>query len=166
MAKDMAGVRSNTVVKYIVAVLVLVLTSCEEPAVEIEDHSEPLYFETIGRGHTGVGRDTLEVVVRDADSWARVSASIRPLAPFESVDFSQAMVALIALPTESGGYTIEVETVESLDGLITVSYLVNEPGTDCITPTALALPFQAVFFKREDGEVRFVRRTVAYSCEL
>jgi len=166
MAKTIAGARCNTVIKYIISVLVLVSTGCEEPAIEIEDNSEPLYFETIGRGHSGVGRDTLEVVVRDEDLWARVSASVQPLAPFESVDFSQAMVALIALPKESGGYMIEVETVESLDGVITVSYLVSEPGTDCITPTALSLPFQAVFFKREEGEVRFARRTEAYSCEM
>ncbi|GMQ81757.1 MAG: hypothetical protein BMS9Abin05_1192 [Rhodothermia bacterium] len=108
----------------------------------------------------------MEVIVRDSDSWALVSAGVRPLAPFKSVDFTQAMVALIALPTESGGYMIEVETVESLDGIITVSYLVSEPGTDCIAPTALALPFQAVFLRREEGEVRFVRRTETYSCEM
>ncbi len=166
MIKYIAGVRFNAVVTSIATVLVLFSTGCEEPAIEIEDLSESLYFETIGRGQTGDGRDVVEVVARDAESWARLSTSVRPLAPFKKVDFSQAMVALIAIPTESGGYSIEVETVESLDGVITISYLLSEPGTDCITPTALALPSQAVFFKREEGEVRFVRRTEDYSCEM
>jgi hypothetical protein len=113
-----------------------------------------------------VVRDTLETVVRSQEAWNTLSEEMRPLAAFEAVDFSQYMVALIALPASSGGYTIEVESVEERDGEITVDYLVSEPGTDCITPAAEALPFQAVSIQKADGDVRFKRRTERYKCGM
>jgi hypothetical protein len=150
----------------LMALLIVTSTGCAEPAVEVLDESVPLYFETIGRGQYGEIRDTVEVVVRGVGDWNAISATMRPLADFESVDFAQSMVAMIALPAESGGYTIEVESVEELDGRITISYLVSEPGIDCITPSALALPFQAVTIQQTEGEVIFERRSEQYTCEM
>ena len=153
-------------IRFFGCVLLLLLFGCNVPEPAAEDESEPLYFETIGRGQTGAGRDTIETVVASVEDWDRLRAAVQPLAPFESVDFTQTMVALIALPSESGGYTIEVETVELLDGVVRINYLVSEPGMDCITPTALALPFQAILFRRADGDVKFVRRTEKYLCGM
>ena len=151
---------------FAVSCFLLAIMGCNEPPVEQPDESMPLYFETIGRGQYGEVRDTVEVISITSEQWADVSATVRPLAAFEPVDFDQSMVALIALPAESGGYTIEVESVESLDGQLTISYLVSEPGADCITPTALALPFQAVSIQKTAGEIRFERRTERYKCGM
>ena len=141
-------------------------TGCAQVDEEEGEQSDPLYFETVGRGHTGTVQDTLEFIVRDADTWRAVQEDLRPLAEFEEVEFTQALIALIALPAESGGYTIEVESVESLNNVITVSYLVSEPGPDCITPEAEALPFLAVMIRKFEGEAEFVRRTERYKCGL
>ncbi len=150
----------------VLLILLPVAGGCQRAEVEVTDDTEPLYFETIGWGHFGIVRDTTELVIRTGDEWARVSANYRPLEDFEAVDFSQAMVALIALPAEYGGYLIEVESVESAGGVITVAYLVSEPGTDCITPTVLTLPFQAVLIRKSEGRVEFVRRTERFKCGM
>jgi len=143
-----------------------VVGACQQAEVEVTGDTEPLYFETIGWGHSGIVRDTTEVIIRTSDEWDRISSNYRPLEDFEAIDFSQVMVALIALPAESGGYSIEVESVESVEGIVTVSYLVSEPGTDCITPTALTLPFQAVLIRKAGGIVEFVRRTESFKCGM
>ena len=150
----------------IVTGMMLVVGGCQQAEVEVTGDSESLYFETIGWGHFGTIRDTTEAIIRTSDEWDSVSANYRPLEDFQEVDFSQVMVALIALPADYGGYSIEVESVESVGGIVTVSYLVSEPGTDCITPTALTLPFQAVLIRKAEGRVEFVRRTESFKCGM
>ncbi len=152
--------------KFLLVMLMLVVGGCQQAEIEITDDSEPLYFETIGWGHFGTIRDTTEVIIRTSDEWIRVSANYRPIEDFKAVDFSQVMVALIALPAEYGGYSIDVESVESAERIVTVAYLVSEPGPDCITPTALTLPFQAILIRKTDGSVKFVRRTESFKCGI
>ena len=152
--------------KCLLAGLFLLVAGCSVPQEESEPDTDPLYFESIGRGQHGARRDTIETVARTAEAWAELSATVRPIAEFEAVNFEQQMAALIAIPTESGGYTIEVESVEALDGVITVAYVVNVPGIDCITPTALALPFQAVSIRKAEGAVEFERRNEPFKCGM
>jgi len=147
------------------AAFVLVgLSACSRAHVEIDDATEPLVFETIGLGQKGFVADTLETVIRDSVLWAEMGKNLSPIAPFRTVDFSQEMVGLIAMRVESGGYAVDVETVEIVDDEIVVSYVVSEPDTDCITMMADALAFQAVTIRRADGDVRFERRNERYKC--
>jgi len=132
---------------------------------EVVEFSEVLPFETVGIGQRSDFADPVERMIYNDDIWVSVASALRPHVPFESVDFSQVMLALIATPTESGGYSVEVESVELLNGIITVSYLIGEPGFDCITPQALAVPFQVIEIRKIEGTVVFERRTERYSCE-
>jgi hypothetical protein len=144
----------------------LLMVGCSKPVPEVVDTSEPLYFERIGMGQTGLATDTIEVLIRDKVAWMNWSKRVTPLESFADVDFSQTMVALIAIPEESGGYTVEVESVELDGGEITVSYLLSKPKIECVSPLARALPFQAVLVRRAEGEARFERREEYYGCTL
>ncbi|NNE69420.1 MAG: hypothetical protein HKN29_03535 [Rhodothermales bacterium] len=142
----------------------LSMTGCGADS-EILTEGDYLFFERIGIGQAGALTDTAEWVLRDSTSWAEAQEQLQPLAAFEPVDFSQEVVIVVAIPTESGGYHIELESVEEMEDHVLVSYLFHEPALDCITLSALALPFQAVSVKRFEGKpVRFERRTQKYEC--
>ena len=123
-----------------------------------------LYFEAIGMGQYGSVRDTLEVVFRDQESFNNVLKQLTPLGPLPKVDFSQVMVGLVAVPTNSGGYVVEVKSVEKTADDISVTYEFSIPGPDCITLAALSLPFQLVIIQQSEGAVSFVREESRYRC--
>ncbi len=154
---------------FLISACVIIFSGCRdgsgEETIEIVDYSEVFPFETIGIGQRSQFTEPVERMVYDAESWAQISAALQPHVPFETVDFSQVMLAVIATPKSSGGYTIEVESIELLDGKITVAYLISEPGVDCITPQALAVPFQVIEIRKMEGTVLFEHRTERFSCE-
>lgn len=147
--------------------LLALLAGCvEAPAVPEEPDSEPLYFEPIGLGQTALLADTTELLIRDAARWAAYQDSLRPLAAFKPVDFEQAMVLLVAVPVATGGYSVQVETVELLADEVIVRYMLTEPDDDCIPMMSQAVPFQAVLVRRAPGRVRFERQTELFRCEM
>lgn len=151
---------------YFATAMAMLMIGCqEEPMVEQTRFSEVIPFETIGIGQRGDFSEPTERMVYEEASWTALSASLRPLADFETVDFSQVMLAVIAIPVKSGGYTIEVESAELLDSVLTISYVMSEPGFDCITPPALAVPFQVIELRKTEAPVRFERRTERFRCE-
>ncbi len=128
--------------------------------------SESLYFEVVGSGQAGTISDTTEVVLRDSSAWAEMASKLRPREDFLPVDFSQYMVMLVALPQVSGGFRIDFQSAELESGEITASYAVSAPGGDCLTISALTLPFQAVAVRQADGRVSFERSVVRESCSV
>ena len=142
------------------------MSGCEEQPVVIDGPDELLYFESIGLGHHGSVRDTLELVMRDEAAYLAAMELVQPLAALPEIDFEQTMVGLIAVPTNSGGFIIEVQSIEKTGDEITINYLFSTPGADCITLQALALPFQVVIIRQSEGHVTFVRESKAYKCGL
>ncbi len=138
--------------------------SDEDASVEVG--SESLYFEAIGSGQAGSLTDTTEIVLRTESEWLGYGDSLRSPESFRPSDFSQTMLVLVALPQSSGGYRIQMESVEKgQDGLI-ASYVVYAPGPDCMVIRAQTLPFQVVAVRRAPGVITFRRRVVLESCSL
>jgi len=144
----------------------LVLIGCQTAPVIDDGPDELLYFEAVGMGHSGALRDTLEVVFTEAAAFEQSLSKLNPLGTLKEIDFSQTMVGLIAVPTESGGYIVDVKSVEKTGDEIVVSYEFSTPGEDCVTIQALSLPFQIVKIKRSEGNVTFNRISKRYSCGL
>ena len=142
------------------------LTACQE-AVELDDGPEDvLAFEAIALGHQGATRDTVEVILRSQAELDEALKGVSPLDEVPEVDFQQYMVGLIAVPTESGGYIVEVQSVEQTGEEITVNYVLNVPAQDCITVQALSLPHQIVQIRRSEGNVTFVQERDRYLCVM
>lgn len=146
--------------------MLLLLSACGPPPEDIPDTSELLYFEPIGMGQRGMGREPVEEIVRTASAWDSLQVLVQPLEDFKPVDFNQQMVVVVGVPSEQGGFTLEVESVVADHDTITVSYVVHQPKDDCISPVTEALPFQAVAVRAAEGVTVFERRIQRYSCEF
>lgn len=129
-----------------------------------EPMSAPLPFASIGYGDRGALRDTLETVIRDSTTWANRRKSLRPLAPFQSVDFSRAMVLLAALPQTTSGHSVSFLSLNRTDTVIVAEYVVEAPGEDCLTSAAESVPFEAVQTPVSDVPIRFQRIEDEYRC--
>lgn len=141
------------------------LGGCTSESVSVEEPiPEPLHFAAIGYGQYGSLIDTLEIVIRDQETWAVWQDSLRPVEPFLSVDFSQAMVLLIALPQITSGYGVTFLSLDRMDSEIVAEYLVEIPAEDCLTAAALTVPFQAVLTPPTDLPIRFKRVEEEYRC--
>lgn len=138
--------------------------SSPAPTTEAEESGEFLVFDPLALGQTGAFTTPIERVYRDEDSWRGAMDSLRINVAPGPVDFTQSMVVLLALPQESGGYSIEVQTVESRAEGLLVEYELSVPADDCIPIAGAALPFQAVTVRRADGPVTFVRKDFRYEC--
>ena len=150
----------------IFASIVFSLTACQK-AVELDDGPDDvLAFEAIALGHQGATRDTVEVILRSQAELEEALKSVTPLDEVPEVDFEQYMVGLIAVPTESGGYIVEVKSVEQTGSEITIHYVLNVPAEDCITVQALSLPHQIVQIRRSEGNVTFVQERDRYLCGM
>ena len=146
----------------------LALGGCGQTSEEGEAEAEPMafYFESLGRGQRAAFADTTEVVIRDAETWARYQDLLRPVQPFEPVDFTQAMILLAAVPTSTGGYLVEFEAVEEVGDTVTASYSLTAPGRECLALPAPSVPYEVVLARRDESPVRFERRAATYPCSL
>ena len=144
----------------------VLLSGCEVQSTLNDDPDDVLYFEPIAIGQTGAIRDTLETVLMDAEAFASALEMVSPLGDIPDVDFNQSMVGIIAIPTNSGGHVVEVQSIEKRGTEIQIQYLFSIPGDDCITVQALSLPFQIVSIRKSEGTVRFIREEDSYSCGL
>lgn len=141
------------------------LGGCTSESVSMEEPlPEPLHFAAIGYGQHGSLADTLEIVIRDEETWAVWQDSLRPMAPFLSVDFSQTIVLLVALPQITSGYAVTFLSLDRTDSEIVAEYLVEIPAEDCLTAAALTVPFQAVLAQPTDLPIRFKRLEEEYRC--
>ncbi len=135
-----------------------------EPEAVEEPLPEPVLFSAIGYGQYGALKDTLEIVIRDQETWAVWQDSLRPVAPFRSVDFSQAIVLLAALPQITSGHAVSFLSLDRMDTVLVAEYLVEIPSDDCLTSAAESVPFQAVLTPATDLPIRFKRLEEEYRC--
>ena len=141
------------------------LGGCSSESVSVEEPlSEPLHFAAIGYGQHGTLKDTLEIVIRDRETWAAWQDSLRPVAPFLSVDFPQVIVLLVALPQTTSGHAVTFLSLDRMDSVIVAEYVVDIPSDDCLTAAAETVPFQAVLAQPTDLPIRFKRLEDEYRC--
>ncbi len=139
---------------------------CAERAEVIVEETELLPYESIGVGANARLSDTTEVLLYTPEAWDAYREKLQSVGPFRPVDFTQEMVVLVAVPVPSGGYSVEIGSVEKKADGIEVDYILYEPRNDCITVEGVAVPYQAVKARRAEGAVRFVRHTEPFPCTL
>jgi len=150
---------------YFAILSVCILPGCvDDDHIDTEYESEVLYFEQIGYGQRGSLTDSTEIALRSPQEWAIYRDSLSPTAPFDSVDFEQGIVLLVALPQESSGHSINFVNIEAHDTFSVAEYVVSAPAEDCLAAFAETVPFTAVMVRRTDNPVRFERETEEYRC--
>ncbi len=148
--------------------LVVLTLGCQRgPEAEVVvEATEVLPFENVGVGASASLTDTTEVILYTPEAWENYRARLRSVGPFKPVDFSQEMVVLVAVPVPSGGYSVEVESVEKAGDEVVVHYVLYTPDRACIPVEGTAVPYQVVKARRAEGSPRFVRRTEPFPCTL
>ncbi len=147
-------------------IIVVAVSACNDGSEVTIGEGEVLPYEQIGFGQKAARQELVERLARSEAEWEVIAPLVAPQEPFHPVDFSQKMVALMAVPVESGGYAVEVERAEVVRDTVVISYVVYTPGSDCISTMGLAVPFQAISLKQAPGAVRFEKKKERYSCEL
>lgn len=151
--------------RYLAILSVCILPGCVgDEDIDSAYESEVLYFEQIGYGQRGSLTDSVEIAFRSPQEWAIYRDSLNPTAPFDSVDFEQGIVMLVALPQESSGHSIDFVNIEAYDSFTVAEYVVSAPAEDCLAAFAETVPFTAVMVRRTDNPVRFERETEEYRC--
>jgi len=148
--------------------LLLALSSCqmaEEPAVEEEPEYDVLYFAPLVKGQNSGIQDTTATVIRTEKEWNRIRAKLEYFEEPREVDFAQAMLILLAMPVDTGGHDLVVDTVEYDEDRVLVSYIVYEPGSDCLNVTADITPYSVIEVRRADTPVEFSSTREYVFCE-
>lgn len=118
-------------------------------------------FQTIDRGKYSAIEDPLAEVYRTeadfASFWARHMRNTWEAPPVPVVDFaSQIVVAVFRGTKSSGGYGVEVTSVDEEDGHLTVNFLTSDPSPGDMTSMALTQPYHIVKIDHSGGgEVTF-----------
>lgn len=139
----------------VLAAFLALVQGCTPAPEEEEPEYDVLYYSTLVRGNDSAIRDTTEMVIRDAEKWAEVKEKLEFFEAPRPVDFGQAMVLLIALPVDTGGYFLDIDRIEYDEERVMVTYIIYEPGSDCLNVAAEITPYIAVEVRRTETPVTF-----------
>ena len=141
----------------LVSLLLMLLAAGPRPAVAAEKWAT----RNLARGGFGGLQETNQTVLRDPKAWAElwtknaVEAKAVKTVPF--VDFSTEMVVAVALGRQrSGGYLVEITTVETSGDKLRVTYRRKGPPPDSIVAQLVTTPYHFVAVPRSDRKAEFV----------
>ena len=118
----------------------------------------PLGFQTVYRGIQSQIEEPREVTIRSAADWRALWKVHAPSAPVPVVDFKREMVVGVFLGTQpTGGYAVEITSLDATRKELIVTYRVDEPARDVMVVQALTAPVHLVRFESRKGSIKFVR---------
>ena len=116
-------------------------------------------FTSVHHGTQSQIEEAREVTIRTAAEWEALwKEHAPPSARLPRVDFSKDMVVGVFLGTRpTGGYSVDIVSVESTAGETVVTYRETQPARDLMVIQALSSPVHLVRIPKQAGAVRFVR---------
>lgn len=126
-------------------------TPAATPTAPAQQPAEPqtLSFSSLERGaHSGVTNRTA-VLIADPETWnthwAKHASVVVPVPGAPPVDFSQnSIVAVYMGEQRTGGYSLEITSVQLTDGKLLVTVRQGRPAPGAITTQALTQPYHMV----------------------
>lgn len=102
-----------------------------------------------------------QVVIKDEVEWQRLWGEHQPpgqpARSLPGVDFTKEMVIFVAIGQRfSGGFTIEIEKVETSRGRLTIFVREAVPPSGAMVTQALTAPFEIVAIPRSSSPPQFV----------
>jgi len=86
----------------------------------------------------------------------KASANVAKMLKVERIDWSTQMLIVISGGTQrTGGYSVEVKSVEDKDGKLIVNWKLNTPAPGSIVTQALTNPAQTILVDRSDKQIQF-----------
>lgn len=122
----------------------------------------PTQLVTIGKGYYSGYTERAFLVIKTQDEWRtiwKVHAEIRlPLKGPPEIDFTkETVIAVFRGKCPTGGYTIEIDTIEKMKDKILVYIIETQPRPDTIVTQALTQPYHIIRIKKTILPIEFVR---------
>jgi len=93
------------------------------------------------------------------------SPGLDGIPPKPDVDFNiDQLLALFLGERNTGGYSINIESVVELDTQVTINVLEQVPGAGCVVTTALTQPYQFIIMSKIDKPVIFQIQSATFIC--
>uniref|UniRef100_A0A7S4I2C8 PrcB C-terminal domain-containing protein n=1 Tax=Odontella aurita TaxID=265563 RepID=A0A7S4I2C8_9STRA len=121
--------------------------------------TDSLSFSSIDHGYYSGIEEPLTAVFRSSREfesfWRRHAANNNPAPACPDVEFESSLVVCVFLGTkDSGGYGVEIKSVEETEEHVAVTYDTSNPPPGAMTTCALTQPFHIVTaLKRDKGFV-------------
>lgn len=146
---------------------------CAEGPSEIPQGAKPITIQPIPEEqplHFQSGIPTRQrLVIRDSSTWASmwldIVGSVSPAPPTPKIDFASHLVLVAAMGTQpSGGYTIAIDDVRTMNDDVWISVTETLPGDRCAVPAVITAPVSVVAVPRFSGKATFVEHTAVHDC--
>jgi hypothetical protein len=155
--KEQKLIKRNIITLLLIPMLVLIIsffTGCS--GYNMEDSPEGLDFTSISRGQASSISDQRQLVIRDEQGFQDIWQQIDDVSGLPEIDFENNMVIAVFMGERpTGGYGIEIESIDEYPDRITVNIAETEPGPDELTTQALTYPYHIVTTENTDKEVGF-----------
>jgi hypothetical protein len=109
------------------------------------------------------------IVVSNEQEWQRVWSQLhskrrpRPIVP--TVNFDERMVIVYALGIQrTGGYSVRISGVESLDDQLQVNMIVTRPAANCVVTAGLTSPADIILLPSSNKSVAIVETEIVTEC--
>lgn len=117
-------------------------------------------FQTVARGYFSGITSSGYYVIDDQENWTNLwnqHQSIRtPQDPLPEVNFSESIIVAVFMGTRvTGGFEIEVKSVQPSDNLLVVKVESTRPGLHCIVVFVLTQPYHIIKLDRTDRQIFF-----------
>ncbi len=155
--KEKRLIKRNTTVLLFITIMVIIITfiaGCR--GYDIEDNPESLEFTSISKGQASSISEQRQLVIRDEQGFKDIWQEIDDVRGLPEIDFENNMVIAVFMGERpTGGYGIEIKSIDEYPDRITVNIVETEPGPDELTTQALTYPYHIVTTEKTDSEVRF-----------
>ena len=123
---------------------------------------------TIAKGAFSGIQEPRQEVITDKKSWeqfwSKHSRLTKPVAPLPEVDFTKEMVVAVTMGTKrTGGYSVEITSVATVDGKLRITIKQGSPPPGAITIQSLTAPFHFVAAPKSDLKPEFIVETTPAS---
>jgi lysyl-tRNA synthetase class I len=146
----------------LVALYFILLFSC---STTINKSTNPLPqeiipFETLAQDFYGGMADSNHLVIKDTESLVNIYELINkgriPALDIPTINFNkETVIALFLGEKNSGGYSIAVEKIMSINGKVTVTYKITTPKPGNMVSSVMTQPFCIVKMPKSSNEIVF-----------
>mmetsp|Transcript_13313 Transcript_13313/g.23842 ORF Transcript_13313/g.23842 Transcript_13313/m.23842 type:complete len:254 (-) Transcript_13313:18-779(-) len=119
-------------------------------------------FQTIEEGHhSGISRPLTDVYRTPQEFeifWKKHQSDRFPPAPAPDINFASQMAVAVFMGTQNtGGYRVEITSVDNVDGELVVNFMTSSPPRGAVTTQALTQPYHIISLDASDENVDFLK---------
>lgn len=126
------------------------------------DNAESISFTTIEQGFYSGYREQVRVLILKESDLLELGIEN------SGVDFSSSTALFVSMGQKnSGGYSIEIESIVRLGNHLYVNVREKSPGSNCATTQAITQPYHLVVFDSsvEFSDISFTTHSVVVDCD-